>query len=91
MDRKFVGTIIKVKDGSTVPDDEYIVFLVKDTAFANTLPTYRAECAELGSDFEQLEAVDKMIDRVKVWRMAHRERCKVPDARGEKLLDDNGQ
>lgn len=86
LDAKFYGTIRKVKDGSFVSDDEYIVFLAKDDAFAAILPAYRDKCAELGADAEQLAAVDRMIERLESWRAAHPNRCKVPDAAGEKLL-----
>jgi len=86
LDAKFYGEIRKVKDDSIVPDDEYVVFLAKDTAFAETLPQYRYFCSVLGCDKEQLAAVDRMIERVNAWRGSHPERLKIPDAKGEKLL-----
>jgi cytochrome c oxidase assembly protein Cox11 len=86
LDAKFYGEIRKVKDDSVVPDDEYVVFLAKDTAFAQVLPMYRSICQQLGCDVEQLQAVDRMIDRMRMWRAANQERLKIPDAAGEKLL-----
>lgn len=86
LDAKFYGTIQKVKDDSIVPDDEYVVFLVKDTAFYETLPTYRRKCIELGADQEQIDAIDRMIGRATDWRQDNPNRLKVPDAKGEKLL-----
>ena len=86
MDKKFYGEIRKVKDDSIVPDDEYIVFLVKDNAFAIVLPMYRAQCGLLGADDDQLRMVDEMIERVYQWRLAHPDRCKTPDAAGERVL-----
>lgn len=86
LDAKFSGVVVKVKDGTIVSDDEYVVFLAKDTAFANILPTYRAECVDLGADQEQIAAVDRMIERLRRWRQANPHRLKVPDAKGEKLL-----
>ena len=86
LDAKFSGVIFKIKNGQIVPDDEYVVFLVKDTAFANTLPKYREECVKLSADREQIEAVDRMIARAQAWRKANPDRCKVPDAKGEKLV-----
>lgn len=86
MDAKFSGVIFKIKDGSIVPDDEYVVFLVKDTAFANILPAYWKECQRLGADQEQLDAVERMIGRAKLWRAVNPDRLKVPDAKGEKLV-----
>ena len=47
LDKKFVGQITKVKDGSIVGEDEYVVFLAKDTAFASILPTYRLPVSNL--------------------------------------------
>jgi len=86
LDAKFSGVIFKIKDGTIVPDDEYVVFLVKDTAFANTLPAYREECVKLGADQEQIAAVDRLIQRARRWRMANPSRLKVPDAKGERLV-----
>jgi len=90
MDAKFTGEIRKVKDNSLVPEDEYVVFLVKDNAFAATLPMYREACRVLGADIEQLAAVTRMMDRVEQWRKANPDRLKVPDAAGEHLLDIHG-
>lgn len=86
LDAKFSGVIFKIKDGSIVTDDEYVVFLAKDTAFANILPAYRAECVRLGADQEQIAAVDRMVLRLKDWRKTYPDRLKVPDAKGEKLV-----
>jgi hypothetical protein len=85
-DAKFSGVIFKIKDGSIVPDDEYAVFLTKDTAFAHVLPLYRDECIRLGADKEQIAAVDRMIVRLNRWRAANQSRVKVPDAKGERLV-----
>lgn len=87
LDGKFYGEIRKAKDDSIVPDDEYVVFLAKDNAFAAILPEYRDMCKALGADTEQLLAVDRLIQRVQVWRAANPDKLKVPDAKGEKLLD----
>lgn len=87
LDAKAYGEIRKVKDDSIIPDDEYIVFQVKDAALLDTLRCYRDKCIELGSDHEQIEAVGRMIHRVMDWQWENSERVKVPDARGEKLLD----
>lgn len=87
MDAKFYGEIRKAKDGSIVPEDEWIAFLVKDDAFARILPQYHLACLELGADAEQVAAVERMIERVRVWREINVDRLKVPDAAGERLLD----
>jgi hypothetical protein len=57
LDAKFYGEIRKVKDDSIVPDDEYVVFLAKDNAFAEILPIYRDRCITMGCDDEQIAAV----------------------------------
>ena len=44
------GVIRKVKDGSIVPDDQYMVFLAKDQAFYPTLLFYRDRCVALGAE-----------------------------------------
>ncbi len=86
LDAKFEGIIYKVKDGTMVPDDEYIVFLAKDNAFAAILPLYYNKCVELNCDEEQLAAVASMIDRLNKWRVDNPERLKNPDAKNERLL-----
>ena len=85
LDAKFYGEIRKVKDGSVVPEDEYMVFLAHDNAFPFALSSYLAECHRLGADTEHIMSVERTIERVKAWREAHPDKLKVPDARGEKL------
>lgn len=87
LDAKFYGEIRKVKDDSIVPDDQYVVFLAKDNAFAAILPEYRKLCEALHCDKEHLAAVDRMIIRLDAWRVANPDKLKRPDAAGEKLLD----
>lgn len=86
LDAKFKGDLWKAKNNQHVPDDEWIVFLAKDDAFFAVLPVYREKCKELGCDDEQMAALDKMIERVTEWRKANPDRCKKPDAAGERLL-----
>lgn len=86
LDAKFYGIIRKAKDDTIVPDDEYVVFLIQDTAFYLALPAYRVMCVSLGCDAEQIASLDRMIARIEAWRTANPNRCKRPDAKGEKLL-----
>jgi hypothetical protein len=90
LDKKFYvgleGDIRKAKDDSSVPDDEWVVFLAQDDAFMEVLPAYRDACIRLGADLEQVKAVQGLIVRVARWRLENSERCKVPDAKGEKML-----
>jgi len=87
LDAKFYGQIRKAKDDTIVPDDEYMVFLAKDNAFCAILPLYLEECIRLGADQEQIAAVIRGMERLREWRARHPDRCKVPDAKGERLLD----
>jgi len=87
LDAKFYGQIRKAKDDTIVPDDEYMVFLAKDTAFCAILPLYLEECIRLGADQEQIAAVIRGMERMREWRARNPDRCKVPDAKGERLLD----
>jgi len=79
LDSKYRGTIIKNKDSTVIPQDEYIVFRPADNALPATLECYKEECLRVGAKNEQLEAVVALIERVRAWRAAHPERCKVPD------------
>jgi hypothetical protein len=87
LDSKFYGAVRKVKDDSFVPEDEYVIFLAHDNAFAMILPAYRKACIDLGADTEHIAALDRMIERLAAWRAANPDRLKIPDARGERLLD----
>lgn len=87
LDKKFYGDIRKVKDGTIVPEDQYVVFLAKDDAFAAMLPYYRETCVTMSADIEQIQAVDRLIQNVNNWRAMNQGKCKVPDAHGEILLD----
>lgn len=86
LDKKFTGSLMKVKDGTIVPGDEWVAFLAKDNAFAAVLPAYRQKCQELGCADTQLTMVDALIEHVATWRAEHPKRLKNPDAAGEKIL-----
>lgn len=79
LDGKFQGTIVKNKDGSVVPADQWVCFLAKDNAFPPTLQFYMEECQRQGAAREQVDAVAALLDRVLAWRREHPELCKVPD------------
>lgn len=85
LDLKFIGPITKVKDGSVVPDDQWMCFLAQDNAFPETLLYYRDRCAEMNCDEEHLAVVDVTLGRLRKWRDAHPNLLKKPDAKGEKL------
>lgn len=83
LDGKFKGTLLKVKNNTIVPEDEWVVFLAKDNAFAATLPTYLEHCIKMECDDAQIEAVKKLIERVTDWRKHNVNKLKKPDAVGE--------
>lgn len=87
LDKKFYGRIFKAKDSMEVPKDQYVVFLAKDDAFAAMLPKYLEECRRLDCDAEHIKMVEELISNVQVWRAAHPELCKRPDAKGERTVD----
>lgn len=86
LDAKFYGQVRKVKDDTLVDESGWMVFLAQDNAFAETLPIYRNICKIIGADQEHLDSVDRTIERMKRWRQEHPDKCKVPDAKGERLL-----
>jgi hypothetical protein len=82
LDKKFEGLITKVKDkpeggqimGSIVPNDQWVVFLAKDNAFAGpdgAIYAYLDRCVALGADPEQVRAVETLIARIEQWREVH--------------------
>jgi hypothetical protein len=88
LDAKFYGTIRKAKDGSLVPEEEYVVFLAKDNCFAAVLPMYLEECIKQGADPEQIAAVQRMIERLNAWRALNPLKLKIPDInKNEHLLE----
>lgn len=91
LDAKFYGEIHKAKNDQPVPEDQYVVFLAKDSIFAEVaLPVYLAECIRRGCDMVQVEAVSALLSRVHIWRTEHPEECHDPDAAGEKMLVNMG-
>lgn len=91
LDAKFDGVIIKSKDASVVPPDQYVVFLAKDDAFPNTLEFYEEECKRLGAAPAQIKAVRALRRRLFKWRSENIEICKVADVEaGELLLPNDG-
>jgi hypothetical protein len=80
LDGKFHGIVARDLDGQIIPPDQYVVFLARDNAFLPTLGFYYQECERLGAELPQLEAVADLILRVKQWRAANPDKCKIPDA-----------
>lgn len=85
LDGKFHGIVVKNKDQSIVPQDQWMVFLAKDDAVPATLEFYENECRRLGAAPEQIGAIKDMRDRVYLWREAHPELCKTPDVQSGEI------
>ncbi|MCP3904535.1 MAG: hypothetical protein GY715_12980, partial [Planctomycetes bacterium] len=82
---KFDGVIFKVRDGSIVPPDEYVVFLAKDNAFYEMVVGYVDRC----QGGAQHAAAIRMLGRIRRWRKANPACCKEPDVQpGERLLEE---
>jgi hypothetical protein len=87
LDQKFYGTIFKAKDGTEVPQTEWVVFLTTDDAFVLTLPTYLENCIKLGCDDAQIAAVERLMENVNAVRDINPRRNKKPHAAGETLIN----
>lgn len=79
LDLKFHGLVLKNKDESVVPEDQWMVFLAKDDAVPAMLDTYLAECIRLGAAQPQIDAVRELILRVHEWRALNPTLLKTPD------------
>lgn len=79
LDKKFKIQATKVKDGSIITDADSVLFLGKDAALPAALDAYLAKCNELGAGPAQIEAVEKLIKRVKQYQLDNQAIVKVPD------------
>ena len=85
LDGKFHGIIVKNKDGSIVPQDQWIVFLAKDDAVPAMLLFYQKECERLGAAQEQIDAVADLRMRCAAWRTENEHLCKVADVQSGEI------
>lgn len=79
LDGKFHGEVVRERDGSVVPPDQFVVFLAKDRAFLPTLEFYYGECSRIGCAQPQLNAVLALISRVREWQEANPGQMKLAD------------
>lgn len=87
LDGKFYGVVVKNKDQSVVPPDQWMVFLAKDDAVPATLAFYEEECRRLGAGPDQVAAVRAMRVRVAAWREDNPGLCKVPDVQPGEIVN----
>ena len=67
------------KHGTIYTEEDGVLFLAKDRAFLETLPTYREKLVELGADARQVAGVDLLIERVRRYQEENPRLVKVPD------------
>lgn len=79
LDSKVYGVLFRTKDNTPIPPDEYFVFRAADDAVVDTLVYYLGKCMDLGASEEHIEAIHRLLRRVREWRGQHPERCKTPD------------
>ena len=94
LERKY--TLVACSTQTIEQHDEHhaMVFLAKDRALPATLAFYRAECKRIGAAWEQLHALDLLIQRVERYQAAYQDRVKTPDVdpvRGAAILNPNRQ
>lgn len=75
LDAKVHGVLMKDKDDTIIPEDEYIVFRPSDNVVPSMLCYYYRECRNRGASNELLDAITALQRRVDMWRRAHPERC----------------
>lgn len=73
------ATLIKLSDGTPIPDDEWILFRPQDNSLIPALQAYWADCAVKGCGSDHLNGITALIERVRAWRKANPGRCKNPD------------
>lgn len=86
LDGKFQALIVKNKDQSVVPDDEWVVFLAPDNAFAALVQHYPAYCSAMGASPESVAAAEALVARINHWRFDFPDRCKVPDVEPREII-----
>ena len=86
LDGKFSGVVHRNKDGRFEPPDSWMVFVARDNCLLPTLGFYREECIRQGAGPNQVASLDALIQRVKKWREAHPDQCKVPDVEIGELI-----
>ena len=77
LDRKFTISATAIKSGKHYTEENAVLFLAKDRAFALTLPDYVRHCKELGAAPEQVRAAELLLERVVQFQLTHE--TKVPD------------
>lgn len=77
IDRKFTISATATGSGKRYTEENAVLFLAKDRAFALTLPDYVRHCQELGAAPEQIRAAQLLLERVTEFQRTNE--TKVPD------------
>lgn len=85
IDKKFHFVATNPVTGKTYTDNDGLILLAKDRAVPAALRTYRAECVRLEAAPEQIEGVDRLIERVDRFQAGNPDLLKVADLTPEEL------
>lgn len=77
IDRKFKISATANRSGKHYTEQNAVLFLAKDRAFALTLPDYIRHCREVGAAPEQIQAAELLLERVLKFQSENE--TKVPD------------
>lgn len=80
IDRKYQINAANPSNGRLHTEEDSVLFLAKDQAFLESLPTYLERSRALGSNQEHLDSIVLLTERVRVFQQTE---SKVPDTVGE--------
>lgn len=86
VDRKFKILAVNPYNGKVYDDHHAVLFLAKDKAFLETLPTYIENCKKLGASEEQIKSASLLLDRVRQYQIINSDLIKVPDLNLEEQI-----
>lgn len=84
LDLKVHGTLVRDRDGMEADPSGYVIFRPHDNSFLSVLDVYRKAVVE-DEDVDYLVEFDALVERIRLWRSQHPERCKVPDVQSGEL------
>jgi hypothetical protein len=79
IDRKFSIRANSLASGNSYTEEEAVLFLARDRAFALTLPTYLENTKKIGAGPDQIRAVELLMNRVFRYQIENPDKVKVPD------------
>jgi hypothetical protein len=79
VERKYNILAQGIEHGTWHTHHDSFLFLAKDRAVPATLRFYRTQCDALGAGQDQLNGIDRLIERVERFQLLHPELVKVAD------------